>query len=184
MEKINIEYLKTNLIEDEFEIEQFWIDIRKEIYKIEEDHSLVYFNIRRGHASAYIGEYAGVFFQILITVLPLSDATLSIWEKIYNHIKLKREKGKVLRVLNLTLLENICKFDLIINKGVKNAYITKSEKLVDKEIEGYDSDLDFPYEETLDKVNCALIVFENKKYLYEYTIASDGEITSFNRKEK
>jgi hypothetical protein len=184
MEKINIEYLKTNTVEEEHEIEQFWIDIRKEIYKLEEDHSLVYYNIRRGHASAYIGEYAGVFFQLLITILPLTDATISIWEKIYNHIKTKREKGKIVRILNLTLLENLCRYDLINQKKVKNAELVKSMKLIDLNINGYDSDIDFPYEDTLDKVECAKIVFKNKKYKYEYIIASDGDITSFERKNK
>ncbi|MDM1467814.1 hypothetical protein HX030_12325 [Myroides odoratimimus] len=184
MEKINIEYLKANSIEEEFEIEQFWLDIRKDIYKHEEDNSLVYYQIRRGHASAYIGEYAGIFFQLLITILPLTDATLSIWEKINNHLKSKREKGKIVRVLNLSLIENICRFDLITTKSVKDAEIVKSEKLIDKEIEGYDSDLDFPYEETLDKVDCAKITFENKKYQYVYIVASDGDITKFERTEK
>lgn len=184
MDKINIEYLKANSIDEEFEIEQFWIDIRRELYNIEEDHSLIYYNVRRGHASAYIGEYAGIFFQILITVLPLTDASISIWEKIYNHIKSKREKGKVVRVLNLTLLENLCKYDLVNFKNVKNAEITKCEKLVDKNIEGYDSDLDFPYEDTLDKVDCAKIKFENKKYIFEYVIASNGEISKYERIEK
>ena len=81
MEKINIEYLKTDSIEDELEIEQFWIDIRKELYKIEEDHSLVYYNVRRGHASAYIGDYAGIFFQILITI-----CLLVVWDEFYIYI--------------------------------------------------------------------------------------------------
>jgi len=184
MERINIEYLKANTIEEELEIEQFWLDIRKQIYKLEEDHSLVYYNIRRGHASAYIGEYAGIFFQLLITILPLTDATLSIWEKISNHLKSKRQNGKIIRVLNLSLIENLCKYDLITNKNVKNAEIVKSEKLIDKEIEGYDPDLDFPYEDTLDKVDCAKITFENKKYLYVYIVASDGDITKFERIEK
>lgn len=184
MEKINIEYLKADSIEEEFEIEQFWLNIRKEIYKLEEDNTLVYFNIRRGHASAYIGEYAGIFFQLLITILPLTDATLSIWEKISNHLKSKREKGKIIRVLNLSLIENLCRYDLVTNKHVKNAENIKSEKLIDKEIEGYDPDLDFPYEETLDKVDCAKITFENRKYQYIYIVASDGDITKFQRIEK
>jgi len=184
MEKINVEYLKNETIEDELEIEQFWIEIRKELYKIEKDNSLIYYNVRRGHASAYIGDYAGIFIQIIITILPLTDATLSIWEKIYNHIKSKREKGKVIRVLNLTLLENLCRYDLINHKAVKNAEITKSEKLIDKDIKGYDPDLDFPYEESLDKVDCAKITFENKKYRFEYIISSDGDITSYERIEK
>ncbi|GMQ35744.1 hypothetical protein [Algoriphagus taiwanensis] len=183
MERINIEYLKTDSIEDEFEIEQFWIDIRKELYRIEEDNTLFYFNVRRGHASAYIGEYAGIFFQVLIDIIPLADATLSIWEKISNHIKSKRDKGKIVRILNLTLLENLCRYDLINHKGVKNAEITKSEKLVDKGIDKYNSDIDFPYEETLDKVNCAKITFESKKYRYVYIIASDGDITNYERIE-
>ena len=184
MEKINIEYLKADSIEEEFEIEQFWLDIRKEIYKLEKVNSLVYFNIRRGHASAYIGEYAGIFFQFLITILPLTDATLSIWEKINNHLESKREKGKIIRVLNLSLIENLCRFDLVTNKNVKNAEIVKSEKLIDKEIEGYDQDLDFPYEYSLDKVDCGKITFENTKYQYVYIVASDGDITKFERIEK
>lgn len=184
MEKIHIEYLKADTFEEEFEIEQFWIDIRKDIYKIEPDHSLVYFNIRRGHASAYIGEYAGIFFQILLTIVPFIDATLSIWEKIYNHIKSKRENGKIVRVLNLTFLENLCQYDLIVSKNEKNAKMVKSEKLVDIEVEGFGTDIDFPYEETLDKVECAKITFENKKYKYIYIIASDGDITAFERIDK
>ena len=35
MKRINIEYLKTDLIEEEFEIEQFWMDIRKEILLVQ-----------------------------------------------------------------------------------------------------------------------------------------------------
>ncbi|CDN74511.1 hypothetical protein [Elizabethkingia anophelis] len=182
MEKINIEYLKTDLVEEEFEIEQFWLDIRKEIYNIEEDNTLVYYSIRRGHASAYIGEYAGIFFHLVITILPLADATLSIWEKIYNHIKSKREKGKIVRVLNLTLLENLCKCDLIIHKNIKDAELVKSEKLIDKNFKNDDPDIDFPYEDTLNKIDCAKITFKNKKYKYIYIIASDGDITSFERK--
>ncbi len=184
MEKIHIEYLKADTIEEEFEIEQFWIDIRKDIYKIETDHSLVYYNVRRGHASAYIGEYAGIFFQILLTMVPFTEAALSIWEKIYKHIKLKREKGKIVRILNLTLLENLCQYDLIVSKNVKNAEIVKSEKLVDLEAKGYGTDIDFPYEETLDKVECAKITFENNKHKYIYIIASDGDITSFERLDR
>jgi hypothetical protein len=184
MENINIEYLKANTLEEEFEIEKFWFDIRTDIYKIEEDHSLLSYNIKRGHASAYLGEYAGIFIHILITILPLTDSTLSIWEKIYNHLKNKREKKEIVRVLNLTLLVNICKVDLIINNNVKNAELVKSEKLVDLEMENLDSDMDFTYDDTLNKVDCAKIIFENKKYKYLYVIASDGEITNFERKEK
>lgn len=184
MQKINIEYLKTDNIKEEFEIEEFWLNIRKEIYKMEEDNSLIYFNIRRGHASAYIGDYAGVFFQILLTIIPFTEASISIWEKIHNHIKSKREIGKVVRVLNLSLLENLCKYDLVINKNMKNAELISAKKLVDLDSKGYDEDIDFPYEESLDKVNCAKIVFENKKYKFEYIIASDGDITSFKRVEK
>jgi hypothetical protein len=181
MEKIHIEYLKADTIEEEFEIEQFWIDIRKYIYEIEPDHSLVYFNVRRGHASAYIGEYAGVFFQILLTIVPFVEASISIWEKVYNHIKSKRENGKIVRILNLTLLENLCKYDLIVNKNVKNAEIVKSEKLVDIDVDSYGEDIDFPYEETLDKVECAKITFDSKKHKFIYTIASDGDIISFEK---
>ncbi|TDB69085.1 hypothetical protein [Arundinibacter roseus] len=183
MEKLHIEYLKTDSIEEEFEIENFWINIRKEIYSIHEDDSLVYFNIRRGHASAYLGEYAGIFFQVLITILPLLEPTLFLWKKINDHIKIKREEGKIIRVLNLSLLENLCKYDLIINKKVKNAELIKSEKLIDKNIIGDDLDIDFPYEETLNKVNCAKIEFENKKYQFLYIISSDGEISNFERKK-
>ena len=82
------------------------------------------------------------------------------------------------------MLENLCKYDLINSKNVKNAELVKSEKLIDKEIEGCDPDLDFPYEERLNKVDCAKITFENKKYKYIYVITSDGDITSFEREDK
>ena len=84
----------------------------------------------------------------------------------------------------MTLLENLCQYDLIVSKNVKNAEIVKSEKLVDLEAKGYGTDIDFPYEETLDKVECAKITFENNKHKYIYIIASDGDITSFERLDR
>jgi hypothetical protein len=185
MEKIYFEYLKSNDIKEELEIEEFWLNIRKEIFAFEEDHSLVYYNLRRGHASAYIGEYAGTFIQILLTVVPFIDATLSIWEKIDNHIKSKRGEGKIIRILNLTTLINLCKVNLYLNQSIKNVELKKAEKLVDIDIQNYNNpDLDFPYEDTLNKVNAAKITFEDKNHKYIYIIDSDGEITSFVIKKK
>ncbi len=57
--------------------------------------------------------------------------------------------------------------------------IQELKKLVDLDIKSYDEDIDFPYEESLDKVNCSKIVFENKKYKFEYIIASNGEYYKF-----
>lgn len=182
MEQINIEYLKISTTEEEFEIEQFWIDIRKELYKIEFDHSQTSYSIRRESNPAYFGEFAGILCNVLLNMPQFTLATLYIWERISNHFKSKRENSKIVRMLNLTSLEILCKYDLISHKNIRNAEIIKSEVLVAKNTE--DDNSDFLYEEILEKVDCAKITFENKKYQFEYTIASDGEITRYEKNNR
>ena len=180
MEKINLEYLKADSFADELEIETFWIEIRKEILLTENDPTLLHYELKRGFAPAVIGEFAGIYMDIIL-IVPVIDSALSIWEKINNHFFEQRQKGKIIRILNLVTLENLCKYDLITSKNVKNALLVKSKKLVDNKIK-LDGDYDFTYEESLKKIDCAKIIFKDNLYKYIYVISSDGEITSFKRK--
>ncbi len=186
MENTYIEYLRNVDGNDEFLIEEFWLEIRKDMYNLEPDITLFNYNLRRGFASAVIGEYAGIFIQVLITTIPVIESSIIIWEKISNHLAEKRKQKKVVRILNLNAMINLCKYDMMVNQNCDKFTIKLVEKLVDKEIENdYNNpDLDFPYDETLDKVESAKIIFENKKFTFKYIIASDGEITKFKKKKK
>lgn len=67
---------------------------------------------------------------------------------------------------------------------MKNADFISVEKFANIDLKDFDEYINFLYEESLDKVNCAKIFFENKKYKFEYIIASDEKIISFKKLEK
>jgi hypothetical protein len=184
MNDLSIVYFKNDSVKDEIKIDNFWLELKKEIYEAEEDNSVVRVNTRRMHQSAFAGDYAGIFIEIAIAGIPLIDATLNIWEKIVNHLNDERNKNKVVRVNNLTTLENLCKVDLIIQKNIKNATIFNSKIITENyEIEeGLDNE--FIYEGKVNTEVAAEISFENKKNIFIYKIQTDGNIVEFQKISK
>ena len=181
MNDISIVYFKCDSVKEEIKIDNFWLELKKEIYEVEEDNSAVSVNTRRMHQSAFAGEYAGIFIQIAFNGIPLIDSTLNIWEKVVNHLKEKRNKNKVVRVNNLSTLENLCKVDLIIQKNVKDATIFYSKILTKNHEKTENSDNEFIYEGKVNIEDAAEIGFENKKHIYIYKIQTDGNIIEFQK---
>lgn len=163
MKDISIVYFRNQSVTEEIELEKFWLEIKEAFYLAEEDNSNIRIETRRMHQSAYVGEYAGVFIEIVIAGIPLTDATLNVWEKIVNHINSKRLEGKTIRINNLSSLENICKIDLITQKNIKNAEIYKSKILTNSYKENPVDGHEFIYEGPVNVENAAQIIFENKK---------------------
>ena len=184
MNDISIVYFRNGSVKEELEIEKFWLGIKEEFYLAEEDNSNIRIETRRMHQSAVVGEYAGIFIEIIIAGIPLIDATLSIWEKISNHIKSKRSEGKTIRINNLSSLENICKVDLITQKNIKNAEIFNSKILTSNYEEDNLNEREFIYEGSVKVENAAQIIYENKKEKFIYIIQTDGNIVEFQRTNK
>ena len=184
MNDISIVYFRNESIKEEIELEKFWIEIKEAFYLAEVDNSNIRIESRRMHQSAYIGEYAGIFIEVVIAGVPLIDATLNIWEKIVNHIKTKRLEGKTIRINNLSSLENICKVDLITQKNIKNAEIYKSKILTNNYEEDLINGREFIYEGSINVENAAQIIFENKREKFIYIIQTDGNVIEFQRIDK
>lgn len=53
MNDLSIVYFKNDSVKDEIKIDNFWLDLKKEIYEAEEDNSIVRVNTRRMHQSAF-----------------------------------------------------------------------------------------------------------------------------------
>lgn len=184
MSNISIVYFRNESTSDEIELEKFWLEIKEDFYKAEDDNSNIRIESRRMHQSAFAGEYAGIFIEIVINGIPLIDATLNIWEKIVKHLDTKRLQGKTIRINNLTSLENICKVDLISQKNVKNAEIFDSKILTPNYVEDQQKEREFIYEGSVKIENAARITFENKKEKFTYIIQTDGNIVDFQRRKK
>jgi hypothetical protein len=180
----SIVYLKNNSWQDELEIEQFNLDLKRKIYEVTEDDSRLKFESRRMHQSAHVGEHYGIFIDFVVTGIPLIHTYYEIWKSISEHLRECREKGRVVRVNNLQTLENLCKFDLVVNKNITDATITSSSVLYDK----YDTDLHdkyrFYYEGPVKDDVAAQIIFENDKFKFHYTVMTNGDIGSYKREEK
>lgn len=182
MNDLSIVYFRNSSINEEIEIDEFWIKIKKELYNSEPDDSLIRISSRRMHQSAVAGEYAGIFIEIIIAGIPLIESTLSIWEKISDHLENKRKRNKAIRICNLTTLENLCKVDLISNKGIIDAEIFQSKILTNNYDQANDLEHEFIYEGNIDIENAAEIIFKNSNEQFIYTIQTDGNIIEYKRK--
>lgn len=180
----SIVYFKNNSFQDELEIEQFNLNLKMKIYEVTEDDTRLRFESRRMHQSAHAGEYYGIFIDFVVTGIPLVYTYYEIWKLISDHLKESREKGRVVRVNNLQTLENLCKFDLVVNKNITDASITSSSVLYEK----YDTDFydkyRFYYEGPIKDEIAAQIIFENDKFKFHYTVMTNGDIVSYKIEEK
>ncbi len=180
----SIVYLKNITIQDEIEAENFCLDLKKRIYESTEDVTLIKTESRRMFQSAHVGQYAGVFIDFMVTGIPLVYTYYEIWKTIFEHLKSSKEKGKIIRVNNLTTLENLCKYDLVVNKGVIDAEIVSSTVLYDKYDMTDDGKHKFYYEGPIQDEIAARIVFENDDKRFIYSILTDGNISSYDRQNK
>lgn len=182
-ENLSIIYYKNKSIEDELEIEEFWLDIKRSVYAITEDVSLISFTETRRHQPAVIGAYAGILIDIILKGIPVVYTYYEIWKTITDHLSKKRMEGKVIRIKSLGTLENICRYDLTVNKEVEGADLTFSRILYEKYKKSFD-DHEFWFEGPVQTELAAEIVFEKKKYKFVYLIRTDGEIESYEKRKK
>ncbi len=174
MQKGNIEYIKCQ--DYETEIEKFWIEIKFEVLSTLQDITLFDFSIKRQFVGAISGEFAGILIEVILSLPECTLATVEIWKKISKHFKENRKKGRLPRLLNMKILENLCRFELMQNR-VKDFELVKSKKL----IQGNESEEDFSYIDDAWKCAVAKFVFKSKKHSFTFLIDNDGEITDYKK---
>lgn len=167
-----IEYIKCE--DYETEIEKFWYDIKFEILNSLDDITLFDFKLKRQFVGAVSGEFAGILIEVVLSLPECTLATYEIWKKITNHFKDNRDKNRLPRLLNMKILENLCRFELMQN-GIKKFELVKSKKLIQsKELKE-----NFSYEDDAWKCPVAKFIFKTKKHRFTFFIDNDGEITKY-----
>jgi hypothetical protein len=174
MQKANIEYIKCQ--DYEIEIEKFWIEIKFEVLSTLKDITLLDFNLKRQFVGAVSGEFAGILIEVILSLPECTLATFEIWKKISKHFKENREKDRLPRLLNMKILENLCRFELMQN-GIKSFELVKSKKLIQRN----ELDEDFSYIDDAWKCAVAKFVFKTKKHKFTFFIDNDGEITKYKK---
>lgn len=181
---LSVTYYKNQSVEEEMETEVFWLDLKKRIYELTADITLISIKQERRHQSAVVGEHAGIIMSFLVEGIPVIYTYYEIWKAFAEHLTKKKEEGKVARIRNLGTLENLCHFDLIINKGVEGASIISSKLIYDKHKPTDGRDHKLYYDGPVYDEEAAAIVFETKKKQYLYTIMTSGAISSYEVRKK
>ena len=185
MELNKIEYIKCNSYETE--IEKFWVDFKSNLLKKNYDTTLIEFKIERNFEGAVSGEFAGILITIMMSLPGCTLATIELWEKLQKHLKNNREKKRLPRILNMKMLENLCRLELF-QRGLKKFDLIESKKLIQNfeknEDNHYSSNTDFEYCDDAYKTNVASFIFESHRYIYTFIVDNDGEITNFKKSKK
>lgn len=174
MQKGYIEYLKCGNYETE--IEKFWLEIKSDILSSLDDESLFDFELKRQFVGAISGEFAGILIEVILSLPECTLATYDIWKKISKHFDTNREKARLPRLLNMKILENLCRFELMQN-GIKSFELIKSKKLIQEN----EPEQNFSYVDDAWKISVAKFVFQSKKYKFTFMIDNDGEITDYKK---
>ncbi|MEP5253501.1 MAG: hypothetical protein ABJQ39_00450 [Winogradskyella arenosi] len=174
MQKGSIEYIKCGNYETE--IEKFWLEIKTDVLSTLEDKTVFDFKLNRQFVGAVSGEFAGILIEVILSLPECTLATIAIWEKISKHFKATREVDRLPRLLNMKILENLCRFELMQN-DIKNFELIKAKKLIQEN----EPDEDFNYVDDAYKCKVAKFVFKSKKYKFTFIIDNDGEITDYKK---
>jgi len=185
MKSIRLQYIKCNDLEQEYEIEDFWLQFKRKVYEYYRDDTLVDFKIDRTYQPAIAGDLAGVVIQIALTLPSFAIGTIELWKILVNHFRIKRDEDQPLLIYSLSTITNFCEFDLYTNKKVKNYNLISSKKLIDNEFPEMEIDDDsFIYANSWYKQRVAEVTFKTKTHFHKYIIDCDGEIHSYERTNK